>query len=266
MDILITGAASGIGRAAALAFAKDARMRGEAAPHLLLVDLNADKLKQTADLLSGSAEVVTEVADLSQPDEAARLVGRAVSAFGGLDVLVSNAGIGVPGALRTLSLVDYERTFAVNTRAALLLGQAAFPHLSKRKGAIIATASIAATAPTPVLGVYSASKAALISMMKQMALEWGAYGIRCNTVSPGPTHTGMTPQYAEPDIRGARERAIPVGRVGAPEDIANAIVFLARPESSYISGVDIAVDGGLLTTLMLGPGFHPEKMGEGSSR
>lgn len=256
MDILITGAASGIGRGVALAFAAEARKRGERAPRMLIADLNREKLEETASQLVDSAEVLIEAADLAQPEACERLVKRAVSEFGGLDALISNAGVAIPGALKTLTLADYERSFAVNTRPTFLLGQAALPHLAERKGAIVATASIAAHAPQPALGAYTPSKAALAALVKQMALEWGPYGVRCNSVSPGPTLTGMTQYYADPEIRRARESAIPIRKLGMPEDIANVIVFLARPESGFVNGVDVAVDGGLLNTALIGAGFQ----------
>ncbi|WP_445489512.1 SDR family NAD(P)-dependent oxidoreductase [Rhodopseudomonas sp. RCAM05734] len=258
MDILITGAASGIGRAAALAFVRDAQARGEPAPRLTLVDLNSGSLEETVRLLPAGIEVATEALDLAKPDEARQLVERAIGRYGGLDTIVSNAGIGIPSTLQDLSLENYERTFMVNTRATWLLGQAALPHMKERGGSIVATASISAQAPTPTLGVYGPSKAALVALIKQMALEWGPFGIRCNCVSPGPTLTGMTARsYSDPETRRCREEAIPIHRLGQPEDSANAIVMLSRPEASFISGVDLPVDGGLLTTLMQATGYRP---------
>jgi NAD(P)-dependent dehydrogenase (short-subunit alcohol dehydrogenase family) len=148
-------------------------------------------------------------------------------------------------------MAEFERIFAVNTRAGVLLAQAAYPALKRARGAIVATASIAATHPCTPLGAYAPSKAALLMFMRQMALEWGRDGIRCNCVSPGPTLTGMTAgAYADDAMRRSRAAEIPLRRIGTAEDIANAIHFLAGPGASFISGVDLTVDGGLNTTLM----------------
>lgn len=258
MKILITGAASGIGRATALAFVRDARMRQKPAPSLLLVDLNQEGLDQTATILGDGAEVLIATADLAQPDEPKRLVDLAAGRFGGIDAIVSNAGILIPGSLRELTVADYERTFAINTRATWLLGQAAIRHMEGKAGSIVATASIGAQAPPPHIGVYGPSKAALVALIGLMAQEWGPLGIRCNCVSPGPTLTGMTQAtYSDQEARKRREAAIPLGRLGMPEDIASAIVFLSGPEAGFISGVDLPVDGGILTTLMQASSFRP---------
>ena len=105
--------------------------------------------------------------------------------------------------------------------------------------------------PTPGLGFYSSSKAALLMLIRQLALEWGKDGIRCNTVSPGPTYTPMTQTgYADPARRAQRESMIPLGKLGQAEDVANAILFLIGPGASHITGIDIAVDGGMSQNLM----------------
>ncbi|MDP3492573.1 MAG: SDR family oxidoreductase [Hyphomonadaceae bacterium] len=247
----MTGAASGIGRATVLEFVRDARMRQEKAPGLLLVDMNQGGLEETARLVGEQAGMLTVTADLADVEQPKRLVELAVDRFGGLDVIVSNAGVLIPGSLRDLTVLDYERTFAVNTRATWLLGQAALPHMEGKGGAIVATASIGAVMPPPMIGAYGPSKAALTGLIRLMAQEWGPLGIRSNSVSPGPTLTGMTQnQYGHPEGRQRREAAIPVRRLGVPEDIANAIVFLSRPESGFINGIDITVDGGMMTTLL----------------
>jgi len=133
----------------------------------------------------------------------------------------------------------------------VLLAQAARPALIRSRGAIVATASIAASHPSAPLGAYAASKAALVMFVKQMALEWGKDGIRCNCVSPGATLTGMTANaYSDEEMRRRRAAEIPLGRIGMPEDLAHAIHFLAGPGAAFITGVDLLVDGGLDVTLM----------------
>lgn len=251
MKALITGAASGIGRACALGLAEAAIARGEEA-HLLLVDRAEDALRQVAADLTGAATSVTvAVADLSDPAAGDLLAGQAKADLGGLDVMISNAGVLGNMPLAELDLASWDLNFAVNTRATWLLAKACYPMLRKHGGAIVATASLSATQPTPPHGAYSASKAALLMLIRQMAYEWGPDGIRCNCVSPGMVHTGMTDGvYSDPAKRADRARHIPLRRVADPIDIARVVTFLAGPDSAYVTGIDLVVDGGVQTSLM----------------
>ncbi|UOM36556.1 SDR family NAD(P)-dependent oxidoreductase [Acuticoccus sp. I52.16.1] len=244
MRTIITGAASGIGLATARLFA------ASPAAGVLLVDRDGERLDAAARELGGAGRVSTHVADLADPAAPAGVIAAARAAFGGLDALVSNAGAIHSFALAELSGAEFDRLFAVNARATFLLAQAAYPLLKESRGAIVATVSTAAEHPAVPLGAYSASKAALLMLVRQIASEWGPDGIRCNGVSPGPTHTAMTSaSYDDPAKRDQRGRDIPLGRVGRPEDIARAIHFLAGPEAAYISGVNLLVDGGLSANL-----------------
>lgn len=258
---IITGSASGIGRATAHRLNADCIARTGRGACLTLADRSADELEQVARALrDAGAEVATVAADLADPDTPARVVAHAISMFSELDVLVSNAGILRSGSLLDLSLDDYELTFAVNTRPTWLLVKAAYPHLKRTQGAIVATASIAAHHPIPSQGAYSASKAALLMMMRQLACELGPDGIRVNTVSPGSTLTGIANgAQIDPAVtrRGgpAKDRN-PIGFISEPEDQAAAIAFLLSPEARFITGADLGVDGGVRTQLMVKSG-HP---------
>jgi NAD(P)-dependent dehydrogenase (short-subunit alcohol dehydrogenase family) len=248
MRAVITGAASGIGKAVAARLAADAAGRGGRA-QLLLVDRAADRLAEVAAAVD--ADAATLVVDLASPDAGA-VVGKAArEQFDALDALVSNAGVAETGLLVELSLESYERTFAINTRATFLLAQALHPLLREGCGALVATASIAGSHPAPPMGAYAPSKAALVMLVRQLAYEWGPDGIRCTTVSPGTTHTGLTDAtYSDPAKKAERGSHLPAGRVADPEEIAAVIAFLVGPDASYVTGVDVGVDGGFGTSLL----------------
>lgn len=174
-----------------------------------------------------------------------------MSAFGGLDAVVSNAGAIRPGPLATIKPEDFVAGFDVNLFASFRLAQAAFPHLKISRGSFVATGSLAGRNAAPDLGSYSASKAALAMMIKQLALEWGPFGIRCNCVSPGTVMTGINSHiYDRAEARDERAARIPLGRLGTPDDIAQVIYFLMRPEAAFVTGVDLMVDGGAEAMLM----------------
>lgn len=242
MRVIVTGAASGIGRAVA-------EMLGTGAHRLMLTDRDADGLRAVADAIGSAAG--TCVTDLGDPECGDVLVAAALAHMGGIDAVVSNAGIIAGAPLVDQTIEQFDRIYAINTRATWLIAKAAHPHLVASRGALVATASLSATQPTPGLGFYSSSKAALIMLIRQLSLEWGRDGIRCNTVSPGPTYTPMTQAgYDDTERRAQREAMIPLGKLGMAQDVANAIVFLIGPQASHITGIDILVDGGMSNNLM----------------
>ncbi|WP_404477529.1 SDR family NAD(P)-dependent oxidoreductase [Novosphingobium sp. BL-52-GroH] len=243
MRTVITGAASGIGQAVVDLLLEDPDA------HLLLVDLNSEGLARIA--AQHGPRVSTLQADLSAPDCGKHVVTAAIERLGGIDGLVSNAGLLPRGPLVDATLADFDLSFALNVRATWLLAQAAYPHLRESGGSLVATASMAASDPTPGCSFYAPSKAALLMVVRQLANEWGPDNIRCNCVSPGPTLTGMNNDtFADPEKRRARESTIPLRRMSMPHDIARAIVFLLGDSASQISGANLPVDGGLTTTLM----------------
>jgi NAD(P)-dependent dehydrogenase (short-subunit alcohol dehydrogenase family) len=252
MRVLVTGAASGIGRATCMRIARDARSLGGAAK-IAAVDVEASgALDALADELRKlDAEALPLAGDMGSVEAPARVVGAAVERFGGLDGVVSNAGVNRPGALVDYSADDWDRVFAVNTRATWLLAKAAHPALRASRGALVAVASMSGSHAHANLGAYAPSKAAVIMLVRVLAQELGRDGIRVNTVSPGMVHTGMTAQvYADERIAAERAALVPLGRVAAPDDIADAVVFLLGPDARYVNGHDLVVDGGLTGNLL----------------
>lgn len=247
MRVLVTGAASGIGRATCLRLARDARGRGQEAK-VAAVDLGpSPALDDLMATLGGlGAEGLPLHADMGSVDGPEQVVGEAVARFGGLDGLVSNAGINRPGPLLGYAVEDWDRVFAVNTRATWLLARAAHPALRAAGGAIVAVASMSGSNAHANLGAYGPSKAAVIMLAKVLAQELGPDGIRVNTVSPGMVHTGMTARvYADREVATARDALVPIGRVATPEDMADVIAFLLSPDARYVTGHDLVVDGGV---------------------
>jgi glucose 1-dehydrogenase len=179
-------------------------------------------------------------------DAPARVVAEAVAKLGGLDGLVSNAGINRPAPLVDYTVEDWDRLFAVNTRATWLLAKAAYPALKASRGAMVAIGSMSGSNAHANLGAYGPTKAAVIMLVKVLAQELGRDGIRVNAVSPGMVRTGMTEAvYANRDIAAARDSLVPLGRVATPEDMADVVAFLLGPDARYINGHDLVVDGGV---------------------
>jgi glucose 1-dehydrogenase len=184
--------------------------------------------------------------DLADPDVPARLVGQAVETFGGLDLLVSNAGIARRGSLVELSLEDWEILLDTHARAAWLLAKAAHPALREARGAMVAVGSTSGTFPHAGQGGYAVAKAALIMLCQTLAMEW-APDVRVNVVSPGLVKTPLSVKaYEDPAREAWRAAATPLGRIGAPDEIADVVAFLAGPDARFITGENLLVDGGLI--------------------
>lgn len=247
MRVLVTGAASGIGRATSRRLARDAQASGPVGK-LALVDLApSEALDDLVRELAGlGVEAHPLYGDMGTADDPGRVVGEAVERLGGLDGLVSNAGVNRPGPLVEYAVEDWDRLFAVNTRATWLLAKAAHAALAASHGAIVAVASMSGSNAHAGLGAYAPSKAAVIMLGRVLAQELGPDGIRVNTVSPGMVRTGMTERvYADAEVAAARDALVPLGRVATPEDIADVISFLLGPDARYVTGHDLVVDGGV---------------------
>jgi 3-oxoacyl-[acyl-carrier protein] reductase len=180
-----------------------------------------------------------------------RQVNDVVRSLGPVDVLVNNAGIWRFTPLAETTTQDFQDVIDVNVIGPFQMCRAVVPSMmERRRGSIINIVSIAATNASPSVGSYSPSKAALLALTRQMAIEWGAHGIRCNAVGPGLVPTVGAGVYSDPNVREARARAVPLGRLGEPQDIARVVSFFASDESAYITGQALFVDGGQTQSLM----------------
>ena len=243
---IITGAATGIGRASALLFSR-------AGARVALADVREPELARTdADVRAAGGEAMAVAADLGNPDDCAALVARAVRAFGRLDVVLNNAGVGtmvVGGTVESIGLEHWDLAQDVNVRAIYLVSRAAVPHMRAAGGAIVNIASVSAfrgSVERPS-HAYAASKGAVLSLTRAMAASYGRDGIRVNAICPGTIRTRLTADIVERVESAAKEgRGIPLGRVGEPEDIARCALFLASDDAAFISGAHIVADGGAM--------------------
>ena len=238
---IVTGAGSGIGRATAHRFAEEGG-------RVAAADLRGETAQQTAVEIGGHA-IGIEV-DVTSAESVATCVDRVAEAFGRLDVVVNNAGVTIVGAAHDLDESDWDRELATNLKSVYLVSKAAWPLLVQSRGAIVNTASIAGLWAIPADAAYCASKAGVVMLTKCMALDGANDGVRVNCVCPGYTQTPMIEGYFadQPDPEEARTfatRLHPLGRLGDPRDIADAIVYLASDEAGWVTGTALVVDGGL---------------------
>ena len=238
---LISGGTTGIGAAAARMF------RAEGAT-VVVTGSNPETLEQARRELDGLEVVASDAGDLAA---VGALVAKVKEAHGRIDVLFINAGVGAMGPIEEVTEADYDRLFAVNAKGAFFLAREATRHMPEG-GSIVLLSSISHALGLAGQSAYAASKAAMRSFGRTMATELARRGIRVNTVSPGPVVTPMWNKIsglagAELEaMQGTVAAIVPLGRNGRPEEIAAAALFLASNEASYITGVDLPVDGGWL--------------------
>ena len=237
---LVTGASRGIGECVARCFA------AEGARLYLAADGTQDELENVASECGTAAHGVF---DLREEGAAEQMVEAAASALGGVDVLVNNAGIRASQPFGTFSYADFSRVVAVNLRAPFFASQAVLPLMRAAGGGrIIHVASQLGSVAARNTALYAVTKAALIQLTRSMALELAGENILVNAVSPGPTATEYLKKHAykTPEERAERRGNIPMGRFGEPAEIANAVLFLASGDASFVHGHNLVVDGGYI--------------------
>jgi NAD(P)-dependent dehydrogenase (short-subunit alcohol dehydrogenase family) len=234
---IITGGGSGIGRGIALAFAREGAK-------VVIAGRDRHKLDVVAKEI-GSA-CFAQRADVSNQDDVKNLIARTLEKFGGIHVLVNNAGVLLPGTTESHTEEEWEQTFSINVRGLWQLSRAVLPHMrAAGGGSIINIASVLGLVAAKNRVAYSASKGAVLALTRAMALDHAPEKIRVNCICPGIVETPMVARFAmDENARRQRIAMHPIGRFGQPEDIAQAAIFLASDESSWITGAALPVDGG----------------------
>ncbi|MFN8652257.1 MAG: SDR family oxidoreductase [Gemmatimonadales bacterium] len=240
---LVTGGGSGIGRASAQALAREGAK-------VVVAGRRKEALDETARLIRDAGGEATAVAaDVTREAEIQQLVAVTVQTYGGLDIAFNNAGIeGSAAPLTSTTGGEYDAVFDANVRGTWLAMKHEIPALRARGGGVVINnSSVVGVIGFPGLSLYAATKHAVIGLTKAAALEVAAEGIRVNVVAPGGVETDMSERLlgGRPEARAAFISAHPVGRMGTPEEIAEAVVWLASPGASFVTGHTLLVDGGL---------------------
>ena len=250
---VVTGAGGDLGRVIAAGLAN-------AGSRVALLDRALEAAEMTRASMPACADAVSIACDVADPASVAAAARMVEGRRGPCEVLVNNAALLRLGPLDTLPLEQWNEQIGVSLTGYFLCAQTFARQMRTRgNGSIVHVASISASHPQGLSGAYSVTKAGVVMLSRQLATEWGSAGIRSNVVSPGMVLTSMSePFYDTPGVRARREAVVPLGRIGAPEDIRDAVLFLASAGSSYVSGEEIGVDGGyarMLMNLIPRPGF-----------
>ena len=239
--VLVTGAASGIGLAAARRFLDEGA-------RVVMLDIDEAALKEAAAGLPQD-RVLVQAGDTADRQTAAAAVKAAVERFGGLHILVNNAGMATEGDITQTSEEDFERVMAVNVAGYFHMAKAAMPELVKTKGSIVMTSSVSGLGGDWNLFAYNTSKGAVSNMVRAMAMDAGKDGVRVNAVNPSFTKTGMTEDMvSNPELVAKFRERMPLGAPEDPEGVAAVMAFLASEDARLITGVNLPVDAGLMAS------------------
>jgi len=239
--VLVTGAASGIGLAAARRFLDEGAS-------VVMLDIDGDKLKEAAADLPQD-RVLVQVGDTADKATAAAAVKAAVDKFGGLHILVNNAGMAVEGDITQTSEEDFERVMAVNVAGYFHMAKAAMPELVKVRGSIVMTSSVSGLGGDWNMFAYNTSKGAVSNMVRAMAMDAGKHGVRVNAVNPSFTETGMTEDMvSDPELVAKFRERMPLGAPEDAEGVAAVMAFLASEDARLVTGVNLPVDAGLMAS------------------
>ena len=237
---IVTGGGGGIGRATAVRFAKEGAS-------VLVADLNEENGYETTKLIKesgGNSEFI--LTDMTQQEDVENMVQAALGAFGRLDILFNNAGVGGgEKKIPDISLEEWQKSIDVNATSVFLGMKIAIPHMLSG-GSIINTASVAGIKGQKLVAAYTASKSSVIALTKAAATEFGKKNIRVNAIAPGIIETDMVENWKKTKKWPILSTASALGRIGQPEEVANAVLFLASDEASFITGETLIIDGGTL--------------------
>jgi peroxisomal 2,4-dienoyl-CoA reductase len=250
---LVTGGGSGIGAGIALRLA-------EQGARVVLVGRTAEKLETIAtQIRQGGGEAVVAPADVRQYDAVAATIQKAVESWGGLDILVNSAAGNFLAPAASLSANGFRSVVDIDLCGTFNASRAAFGELTKRSGAIVNITATQAAVPTPLQCHAGAAKAGIEKLTRDLALEWGRFGIRVNAVAPGPIEAteGMA-RLAPGDVPDMLKKRVPMGRYGTIFEVCEAVTYLLSPAAAYVTGATLLIDGG---TSLLGAGPFLDLMG-----
>ncbi|WP_435920887.1 SDR family NAD(P)-dependent oxidoreductase [Paenibacillus sp. DYY-L-2] len=237
---IITGAAGGMGKADALLFAKEGAK-------VAVTDMQEEKVKEVAsEIVAAGGEAISFKHNVASEEDWIRVVNETVAKYGKIDILVNNAGVSNATPFLELTVADWEKTMSINVTSIFLGQKYVIPHMIEAGGgSIVNISSIAGLTGGSGTGPYTASKGAVRMLTKATAVDYAKHNIRANSVHPGFIETPMTvDMFKDENMRQWFQSQTPLPRLGKAEDIANGVLFLASDESSYITGVELPIDGG----------------------